>query len=146
MFVQTIALLLERDLLQLKKEINSYSDEKLLWKIKEGITNSAGNLCLHLIGNLNHFIGHAIGKTGYTRDRDREFSAKDIPLKKLSESIDETILVINDSLSKLTDDDLRNNFPLEMHGKTVTNYYMLLHLVTHFNYHLGQINYHRRME
>ena len=145
MLVNTLAQLLERDLHQLKKEITSYEDEKLAWMIREGISNSAGNLCLHLVGNLNHFIGHVIGKSGYTRDRDLEFSAKNIPLAELSKSIDNTIDVVNHALSKLSDEDLRNNFPMEFHGNTVTNYFMLLHLLEHFNYHLGQINYHRRL-
>jgi len=145
MFSETLAKLFERDLLHLKKEVNSYSDEKELWIAKEGIVNSAGNLCLHIIGNLNHFIGFALGQTGYVRNRDHEFSAKDIPAKELSENIDKTIRVISYSLSKLNDEDLRNDYPLEKHGETVSNYFMLLHLVTHFNYHLGQINYHRRI-
>ncbi len=46
-----------RDLLKVKQEIKSYKDERKLWVIADGISNSAGNLCLHLIGNLNHFIG-----------------------------------------------------------------------------------------
>ena len=145
MFAETLAKLFERDLLALKKEVNSYTDEKQLWVVKDGIANPAGNLCLHLLGNLNHFIGFALGQTGYVRNRDQEFSARDIPAKELGESIDQTIRVINYSLAKLNDEDLRKNFPLEKHGETVSNYFMLLHLVTHFNYHLGQINYHRRM-
>jgi uncharacterized damage-inducible protein DinB len=145
MLTETLAKLFERDLLHLKKEVNSYADEKQLWVVKEGIVNSAGNLCLHLLGNLNHFIGFALGQTGYVRNRDQEFSARNIPVKELGESIDKTIRVINYSLSRLSDEDLRKNFPLEKHGETVSNYFMLLHLVTHFNYHLGQINYHRRM-
>ncbi|MEO5569699.1 MAG: DUF1572 family protein [Bacteroidia bacterium] len=135
----------ERDLLQLKKEIESYTDENKLWIVKEGISNSAGNLSLHLIGNLNHFIGVALGDTGYIRNRDNEFSLKNIPKKELIESMEQTIVVVKNTLSKLVPADFEKNFPLEKHGKIVTTDFMLLHLVTHFNYHLGQVNYHRRM-
>ena len=145
MFTETLSRIFERDLLQLKKEIESYSDENKLWIVREGISNPAGNLCLHLTGNLNHFIGSALGNTGYERDRDLEFSAKNIPSKDLTGNIDNTIRMVKHTLDKLTAEDLKKDFPLEKHGETVTTYFMLLHLVTHFNYHLGQINYHRRL-
>ncbi|MEP7167843.1 MAG: DUF1572 family protein [Bacteroidota bacterium] len=145
MLKETLIEIFERDLLQLKKEIESYTDEKKLWMIKEGISNSAGNLSLHLIGNLNHFIGATLSNTGYLRNRENEFSLKNIPKKDLIEDIDKTIEVVKTSLNNLSEKDFEKNFPLEKHGKIVTTDFMLLHLVTHFNYHLGQINYHRRM-
>jgi len=145
MLKETLIEIFERDLLQLKKEIESYSEESKLWIIKEGISNSAGNLCLHLIGNLNHFIGATLGNTGYVRNRDYEFSLKKIPRKELIGDIEKTIAVVKNTLSKLASTDLEKNFPLQKHDKTVTTDFMLLHLVTHFNYHLGQINYHRRI-
>lgn len=145
MLKETLIEIFERDLLQLKKEIESYSDENKLWIVKEGISNSAGNLCLHLTGNLNHFIGASLGSTGYVRNRDNEFSLKNISKKELLQDIDKTIEVVKATLSKLSREDFEKDFPLEKHGKIVTTDFMLLHLVTHFNYHLGQINYHRRM-
>jgi hypothetical protein len=69
----------ERDLNKLLQEINLYKDENSLWQIKEGIGNSGGNLCLHLMGNLNHFMGAVLGGTGYVREREKEFSLKNIP-------------------------------------------------------------------
>jgi hypothetical protein len=145
MLKQTLIEIFERDLLQLKKEIESYDDENKLWIIREGTSNSAGNLCLHLIGNLNHFIGATLGNTGYVRNRDDEFSLKNISRKELLNNIDKTIGIVKTSLGNLSDKDFEKDFPLEKHGKIVTTNFMLLHLVTHFNYHLGQINYHRRL-
>jgi hypothetical protein len=145
MLKQTLIEIFERDLLQLKKEIESYDDENKLWIIGEGTSNSAGNLCLHLIGNLNHFIGATLGNTGYVRNRDDEFSLKNIPRKELLNNIDKTIGVVKTSLGNLSEKDFEKDFPLDKHGKFVTTNFMLLHLVTHFNYHLGQINYHRRL-
>ncbi len=60
----------ERDIIKLKEEIVLYKDETNLWKVENKISNSAGNLCLHLIGNLNHFIGATVGNTGYVRQRE----------------------------------------------------------------------------
>jgi|SRR6185436_10308513 len=145
MLRETLIEIFERDLLQLKKEIESYADESKLWIIKEGISNSAGNLCLHLLGNLNHFIGATLGHSGYRRNRDDEFSLKNIPKEKLLLEIDKTVTVIKNTLQNLPEKDFQKNFPLEKHGKIVSTEFMLLHLVTHFNYHLGQINYHRRL-
>lgn len=141
----TLIEIFDRDLNKLITEINLYKDEERLWIIKDGIGNSAGNLCLHLIGNLNHFIGAILGNTGYVREREKEFSLKNIPRKELIQSIENTITVIKESLSKLTATDFEKLFPLEVFGKPLTTGFMLLHLTTHLAYHLGQINYHRRL-
>lgn len=135
----------ERDLNKLKDEINLYHDENKLWIVKEEISNSAGNLCLHLIGNLNHFIGATLGKTNYIRDRESEFDSKNISRREIIAEIEKTIEVVKNKINNLKDEDFGGNFPVEKHGKTVKTDYMLLHLLTHLNYHLGQINYHRRL-
>lgn len=137
--------LFERDLQRLKTEIEFYKDEDNLWVLKEGISNTAGNLCLHLLGNLNHFIGATLGNTGYVRHRDDEFSLKNIPRDDLYMNIENCILVVKGTLLKLTDEDLEKEFPLEKHGSIVRTLDMLLHLLGHLSYHLGQINYHRRL-
>ena len=135
----------ERDLNKLKAEINLYKTEEDLWIVKGEISNSAGNLCLHLLGNMNHFIGALLGETGFVRDRDLEFSAKSATREFLTDEITKTIEVVKESLSGLSNDDFEKNFPVEKHGEIVKMDFMLLHLLTHFNYHLGQINYHRRL-
>jgi uncharacterized damage-inducible protein DinB len=135
----------DRDLLKLKEEISLYKEEHLLWITEKDISNSTGNLALHLIGNLNHFIGATLGNTGYIRERDKEFSDKNIPKTKLLKAIDDTIIVVNNTISNLSTEDFEKDFPLEKHGKIVRTDYMLLHLIWHLSYHLGQINYHRRL-
>ena len=135
----------ERDLLKLKEEINLYKSESDLWVVKNEISNSAGNLCLHLIGNLNHFIGATLGNTGYIRTRELEFSSKNIPRTQLIAGIDKTIDVVKNTLGKLAEEDYKKDFPLLKHDKVVSTEHMLLHLLTHLSYHLGQINYHRRL-
>jgi len=145
MMKDALLTLFERDLRKLREEINLYADESKIWVVQEGISNSAGNLCLHLLGNLNHFIGTILGHSGYVRQRDDEFSLKDIPLGILTAQIDATIAVVQEALSGLLDTDLEGNYPEQKHGETVKMDFMLLHLLGHLSYHLGQINYHRRL-
>jgi len=137
--------ILIRDLNKLRSEIEMYTDESKLWVISGNIKNSDGNLCLHLTGNLQHFIGTVLGESGYVRNRDSEFSSKNIPKTKLLKSIDETIEVIEKTLSSLSEEVFSKIYPFEFANKKVTTRYFLLHLVAHLNYHLGQINYHRRL-
>ena len=145
MVKESLIEIFERDLNKLITEINLYHDNNSLWVIKEGISNSAGNLCLHLTGNLNHFIGAVLGNSGYIREREKEFSSKNIARKDLISGIENTITVIKNSLTDLPSADLEKNFPVEVFGKPLTTGFLLLHLTTHLTYHLGQINYHRRL-
>lgn len=135
----------ERDLNKLIEEISLFRSEEDIWKTKEGITNSAGNLTLHLIGNLNHFIGSGLGKTGYLRNRDNEFSLKNIPRQKLTEDILEVKKVIHHTLTHLSMEDLKKEFPSLKSEERITVKARLINLLTHLNYHLGQINYLRRI-
>jgi uncharacterized damage-inducible protein DinB len=145
MIIPTLQTLFTRDLNKLKLEIELYKNEANIWSTDKAITNSAGNLCLHLIGNLNAFIGAEIGKTGYIRNRPAEFSLKNIPRAELIAGIEETIKAIELSLGKLKEEDLDKEYPqLVFEAKTTTGYF-LVHLATHLAYHLGQVNYHRRL-
>lgn len=145
MILETLKTLLNRDLDRLKFEIESYEFEKQIWVIDKNISNSAGNLCLHLIGNLNTYIGAEIGKTGYIRNRPLEFSLKDISKSELISKIENTILVVNNALDSLNEDDLNQIYPQIVFEKEMTTGFFLIHLATHLGYHLGQINYHRRL-
>lgn len=137
--------LFNRDLDILAKEINSYSDEPKLWVISRDINNSAGNLCLHICGNLQHFIGAILGNTGYVRNRDAEFGDKNIPKTELLSSIDNSKEVVETVLSSLSEDQIAKDYPIDVFKKKMTTSYFLIHLHSHLNYHLGQINYHRRL-
>ena len=145
MLIESLQTLFNRDLHKLSVEISLYHDEKNIWHIEKSIANSAGNLCLHLTGNLNTYIGAVIGKTNYIRNRDLEFSQKDIPRAELISKIEDTIIVVNDALNKLTDEALQQEYPMLVFEKKTSTVYFLVHLTTHLAYHLGQINYHRRL-
>ena len=145
MLKENLTTIFERDLNKLVEEISLYKDEDSLWIIKGGISNSAGNLCLHLVGNLNHFIGATLGNTGYVRHREDEFSLKNIPRQDLITNIENCVLIVKTTLQKLTADDLEKEFAQQVFEKSINTEMMLMHLATHLTYHLGQINYHRRL-
>jgi hypothetical protein len=145
MVIPTLKAIFLRDLEKLRDEISSYHDENSLWVIDKSIANSGGNLCLHLVGNLNTYFGAEILKTGYVRRRDLEFSLKNVPQKELLEKIEETIAIVETSLDMLTEEDMDKEYPLLVFEEKTTTGYLLIHLVSHLSYHLGQISYHRRM-
>lgn len=145
MITEVLNTIFKRELLKLKIEIESYKEESNLWRIEKNIANSSGNLCLHLIGNLNTYIGATLGHTGYIRNRDAEFSLKNIPRKELIKKIEETIQVIDQILPQLTTGQLEKEYPIIVLKEPTSTEYFLVHLATHLTYHLGQINYHRRL-
>lgn len=145
MLAETLKNLYVRDLTKLKQELALYSSEEHIWRIDHTILNAAGNLCLHLIGNLNTYIGAEFGNTGYIRNRPEEFSLKNIPRTELIGQIDSTITMLEDVVGSLSEDQLKSEYPqFVLTGKTSTEYF-LVHLAMHLSYHLGQVNYHRRL-
>lgn len=145
MLIETLKTVFTRDLNKLRNEIELYEKEENLWRVEEQIANSAGNLCLHLVGNLNTYIGKEIGKTDYVRNRALEFSSRNVPREDLLNKIEDTVRVINESLDKLDESDLASEFPVLVFEGMTSTQHLLVHLATHLTYHLGQINYHRRL-
>ena len=145
MLLNDLTTLFHRDLNKLKSELSQYRDERNIWALPPGINNPAGNLVLHLIGNLNTYIGTELGFTNYIRHREQEFSLRDIPRADLIAQIDATIVVINQTLPNLPPDYMAVEYPLLVFKETTSTGYFLVHLATHLGYHLGQVNYHRRL-
>ena len=145
MLNETLISFFNRDLENLKTELNSYSYEADLWLTSEHISNSAGNLCLHLLGNLNHFVGAIIGNTGYVRQRDLEFSQKNVPRAQMLNEIDDTMTMLQNVIAHLTQEELDREYPKQVFGEPMRTGYFLIQLCTRLTYHLGQINYHRRL-
>lgn len=135
----------EHDLNRLKNEINLYPDESRLWIVKNEIPNSAGNLALHLIGNLNHFFGAVIAQNGYVRERDAEFSGTRVPREQLLEEIDKAAAVVKNAIAGLSAEDLEKDYPVMLQDRIFPTGFVIVYLLTHLDYHLGQINYHRRL-
>ena len=134
----------KKSLDKLKEEVLSYDDEDLLYKTSGEISNSAGNLAMHLTGNLRHFIGAVLGDSGYIRNREEEFSGR-FSVQKLVQDIEETTRTIEEVLGSLDAEKLSANYPQNVFGKEMGTAFFLNHLLGHLNYHLGQINYHRRL-
>ncbi len=145
MSAATIHHILLRDLTRLKTEISSYKNEENIWLLKGSISNSPGNLCLHLIGNLQWFVGAQLGNTGYIRKREEEFTRKNVPREELLAGIDNTIQVVGATLFDFPADRMKEDFPIHVFEDINTTEHFLVHLTTHLSYHLGQINYHRRL-
>ncbi len=145
MQLQIFRKIFRRDLEKLKQEISLYKAETKIWVTEKSISNSAGNLCLHLLGNLNTYIGAEIGKSGYTRNRELEFSQKNVPREELLNGIDRTLETVDRALSSMKEDELEKEYPLLVLAEKTSTGYFLVHLSVHLGYHLGQINYHRRL-
>jgi len=134
-----------KNLKHLNTEISSYKNEADLWKLTGGIANTPGNLCLHLCGNLQHYIGALIGKSGYKRNRDAEFSRKNVSRHDLLMEINIAEEIITSVFDSMKEEDLEKPFPDNTFGENQTNAHAILQCEVHFTYHLGQINYHRRI-
>jgi uncharacterized damage-inducible protein DinB len=143
--IQSLRQIFTRDLLKLRQEIASYTDEEKIWYTEKNISNSAGNLCLHLVGNLNTYIGAELGKSGYVRDREREFSQKGLEKDELIRKVEETITVVDRALQSLSDEMLAREYPVKVFAEKMSTGFFLIHLSAHLGYHLGQVNYHRRL-
>ncbi len=133
----------DRPLQQLQKELDAYERESDLWVTAAGISNSGGNLITHLLGNLNHYIGHHLGNTGYVRQRPLEFSITDVPRAQLTQEIAATRQMLTQVIPAIPD--LDQVYPSEEINKQGSIRYVLFHLLNHLNYHIGQVNYHRRL-
>ncbi len=149
MVAEFAAEIFERELNKLIEELKLYPNEETIWKISGGIKNSGGNLCLHICGNLQHFIGNVLGNSGYVRNRDREFSVTGIPSAELISEVQKTRDMVVATLELNREINLEEEytaFPAHLLGKEkLTKGFFLMHLVAHMDYHIGQINYHRRM-
>ena len=135
----------QRDIQRVIDEIGLFKDEANIWKIGGSIKNSAGNLVLHLTGGLNYLIGTNLSNTGYVRNRDAEFTIKGVDKEQLIEQLQELKSMIDKTISSLTEEQLESSFPIFFDKENATIRYVLIQLLLHLNYHLGQINYLRRM-
>jgi uncharacterized damage-inducible protein DinB len=145
LLITTVRELMLRDLVKLRKEIEAYPTNESLWTIQGEIKNPAGNLCLHLCGNLQHYMGAVLGKSGYVRNRDAEFNTRGLPKETLLKEIDTTLAMLPKTLENLEPSLLDQEYPENVFNRPMTTGHFLIHLAGHLNYHLGQVNYHRRL-
>jgi hypothetical protein len=137
--------ILVRELTSLKQEIDAYPSDDDLWRVVPGITNPAGTLALHLAGNLQHFVGAILGGTEYVRNREVEFSARGLPKDEVIARINDAISAVEQTLKRLGPTDMVADYPEAVAKVRVNTGDFLIHLASHLAYHLGQVDYHRRI-
>jgi hypothetical protein len=137
--------MLDRDLATLRREVEAYPDERALWREVPGIANVGGTLVLHLTGNLQHYFGSRVAGTGYVRDRPAEFTRRNVPRTELLREIEAARTAVKAASMNVTEAQLAADFPELIGGSRVAAGDYLAHLAVHFAYHLGQLDYHRRV-
>lgn len=137
--------LMSRELATLQRELALFPSPELLWKAPAGFTNPAGTLILHVCGNLRHFVGAVLGGVGYLRDREREFTVREIPMEALEAELRITLDVVGTVLSAIPEDQLLASFPVEVAGVRPSTGLFLLHLEAHLAFHVGQVGVLRRV-
>lgn len=145
MLNQILANFYEKDLRKLIEEVNSFQNEENLWKTLGTVKNSSGNLVLHIIGGLNHFFGAILAHTGYVRNRDLEFSKKGVAREDLVAQLEALIPLVNATLGTITPAQMDEEYPIPFDDAKNSNSYVLVRLLAHLDYHLGQVNYLRRI-
>lgn len=144
-FLEAIHQILLRDLDRLETEIRAYASDDRLWVVQGEIRNSAGTLCLHLCGNLQHYFGAVLGGTGYQRDRSAEFARRDVSREELLQQIHAARAAVSVTLPRLDESRLDDDYPERVFDHPVSARFFFIHLTAHLGYHLGQVNYHRRL-
>jgi hypothetical protein len=137
--------ILTRELRAWQRELEAYPDERQIWALPPGAVNSAGTLTLHVSGSLLHLIGAQLGETGYVRNRDAEFADRDVPRTQLVRQLEQTIAMIDRVMGSLESGVLDRQFPIPVGGRVLPTRMLLIHLCGHLSYHLGQVDYHRRL-
>jgi len=143
-FIEHIHHIMIRELRGMKNELLAYQDERDIWRSVPGLPNTAGTIALHVAGNLQHFVGAQLGKSGYVRDRDAEFGRREVSVAEIVDELDKTIAALDATFARLEEKAMDRPFPQEIAGVRPTVGEFLVHLVAHLAYHLGQIDYHRR--
>jgi hypothetical protein len=143
--LETLRILLQRELATVRRSIEAYPDEQSIWGVRPGLPNTAGTLALHLAGNLQHYFGALLGKTGYVRHRDLEFSRRDVPRKELLAGLDAAKLAIDAGMKSVTMERLSETYPEQLGGHTLTIGEVVFDMESHLAFHLGQLDYHRRV-
>lgn len=140
-----VGAIIDRDLRTLRRELEAYPDERQIWQEVPGMPNSAGTLALHLAGNLQHYIGARWGGTGYLRDREAEFARRGAPRAELVAEIERARAAVAAGLARIDEAALDLDYPETIAQSRIRTGEYLIHLLTHFAYHLGQLDFHRRV-
>jgi hypothetical protein len=145
MFSEELARQFRSDLLRLHQQVAAFPDDATLWQVLPGVTNSAGNLLLHLEGNLREYIGRQLGEISYSRNRPLEFSASGISRSELSSRVMDLAERIPAVIVGLSSEQMARQYPEVVLAGPLSTSEFLIHLYGHLNWHLGQVDYLRRI-
>jgi len=142
---ESLRRILLRNLHGVRAQMDAYPDDASVWALPPGVNNSTGTLALHLAGNLRHFLGAQLGASGYVRDREAEFSRRDVPREEMRRELQVAAEEVDAALAATEDEGLSTPFPITFGDVTLDTGRFVTHLATHLAYHLGQIDLHRRV-
>ena len=140
-----LAALFARDLTRLSQELRAFPDTPSIWRTAPGVTNAAGTLALHREGNLREYLGRQLGQIDYARDRPLEFGARHVEQHEILERIEAIREMVPRVIGGLTAQALEARYPEDVLSVPMSTRQFLIHLSGHLNYHLGQIDYLRRI-
>ena len=145
MLATELSALFARDLTRLSQQIEAFPDTPSLWATSPGVTNGAGTLALHLEGNLREYVGRQLGAIPHRRDRPLEFSARGTDQRELLGRLGDLHEMVPQVIGALSPATLDARYPEDALGHPMSTRQFLIHLSGHLNYHLGQIDYLRRI-
>jgi uncharacterized damage-inducible protein DinB len=119
--------------------LQSLSEEEIWWRPNE-VSNAAGNIVLHLCGNIRQWVLSGLGEARDLRERDKEFSERGpIPRQALIELLKNTIEDANRVIETAPVSMLSREFDIQ--GYHVTGATAVTSVYEHFAYHAGQVIY-----
>jgi hypothetical protein len=123
------------------REVAASLTDAQFWQKPFPFGNSFGHLVLHLTGNLNYYIGAQIAKTGYIRDRPREFNDPNPPSKEAAlKRLDDVITMVRKTIQAQSADDWSRDYSGV--GTTARNHLdMIEQCAAHMQHHIGQMIY-----
>jgi hypothetical protein len=145
MVTRELADIFTRDLTRLAQELKAFPGTDAVWRTFPGITNAAGTLTLHLEGNLMEFVARQLGGVAYVQDRPAEFSTRGVALADLIARAERLVETIPPIVARVRAESLSSVYPDSAMGQGMSVGQFLIHLLAHLSYHLGQIDYLRRM-
>lgn len=135
--ISNACLRMDESLRMIEISLKDLSDQEI-WDQPREQANSIANLILHLCGNINQYVISGLGKEADIRDRQKEFSSRDmIEKKNLFAKIQDTIKRAQEVISKSTATDLLSYYKIQ--AFKLSGVGIIVHVVEHLSYHTGQI-------
>lgn len=143
--IGTLSALVLRELRALRRELELYPSDEALWALPPGIANAGGTLAIHVLGNLRHYIGARLGGTGYVRDRAAEFRVRGVPRSAILAELARAEEDVRSVLAGFAPARLAQPYPDVVGGFALETGDFLAQVAVHLAYHVGQLDYHRRL-